>query len=546
MLAIYTRLSREEEDSNSIKNQIREGKSFAKNNEFKSTKIYNEGEGISGTLNIEDRPKLLNLVADIKAGLINSVWLRNQNRLDRNTATFIIFVTACRKNEVDVYFGDSEKLDFNDPTTELQSTILSTLNQYQARLQSIQTKRALRDNAQEGKVWGVIPYGYRTDDKSLPFIDENESKIIKRIFNEYLNGSGRYKISNKLNKDGVPTKYHQWNKSKKLKNKYNKKINKKRNKDMLWTDKTIGEILENTWYIGTRTYAGEQYDVPQIIDETLFNKVQKAIQARKGVRTSTPKYKYLLKGLIRCQRCERNYYGRFRPSGKDNHYMCSSKRKTKTNCGNAGINIPALDSFLIRHLFKSKDLVKMMESILSNDSAEIELKTKLRTTNNYISETDKKIKRYAKLLGDLDDNDGAILKEYNNANNLFKRLKEEVSQIELDLDDLNGSRAFNNYKEQIENLNLKSDFNILKMAVDNIIEEIKIESYETQPVSYSISIAYKGFNDYTMWNTQQPYDKWYCTLDTHNAYNLSCGIPTIYSLKTIELDEKDFIDYNKK
>jgi len=39
MLAIYTRLSKEDKDSSSIENQIREGKFFAKNNNFIDIKI---------------------------------------------------------------------------------------------------------------------------------------------------------------------------------------------------------------------------------------------------------------------------------------------------------------------------------------------------------------------------------------------------------------------------------------------------------------------------------------------------------------------------
>ena len=60
MLAIYTRLSREDSESSSIENQLREGKSFAKDNSFNDIKIYNEGEGVSGGADIKDRPKLFN------------------------------------------------------------------------------------------------------------------------------------------------------------------------------------------------------------------------------------------------------------------------------------------------------------------------------------------------------------------------------------------------------------------------------------------------------------------------------------------------------
>ncbi|MBT7241904.1 MAG: recombinase family protein, partial [Flavobacteriaceae bacterium] len=109
MLGIYTRLSKEDEESNSISNQSREGFSFATKNNF-DYKVYDEGEGISGTLDIENRPVLTNLITDVNNGTVKQIWMRNQNRLDRNSLTFFIFIDAVKKNNVDVYFGDNDKL----------------------------------------------------------------------------------------------------------------------------------------------------------------------------------------------------------------------------------------------------------------------------------------------------------------------------------------------------------------------------------------------------------------------------------------------------
>ena len=87
MLAIYTRLSKEDSESTSIKNQLREGKSFAKDNGFNDIKIYDEGQGISGGAEIKDRPQLFKLLQDISSKIITTVWFRNQNRLERNSST---------------------------------------------------------------------------------------------------------------------------------------------------------------------------------------------------------------------------------------------------------------------------------------------------------------------------------------------------------------------------------------------------------------------------------------------------------------------------
>ena len=162
MLAIYTRLSREDSESTSIENQLREGKSFAKDNGFNDIKIYNEGQGISGAAEIKHRPQLFKLLQDIRDNEIKSVWFRNQNRLERNSSTWHIFTLDAKKHKVDIYFND-KLFDFENPQDNLFGTITSALNQYQKDLQSLQTKRTLKDNAREGKVWSVVAYGYKSD-----------------------------------------------------------------------------------------------------------------------------------------------------------------------------------------------------------------------------------------------------------------------------------------------------------------------------------------------------------------------------------------------
>ena len=124
MLAIYTRLSKEDSDSTSIENQLREGKSFAKDNGFNDIKIYNEGQGISGGAEIKDRPQLFKLLQDISSKIITTVWFRNQNRLERNSSTWHIFTTEAKKHKVNIYFND-KLFDFENPQDNLFGTITS-------------------------------------------------------------------------------------------------------------------------------------------------------------------------------------------------------------------------------------------------------------------------------------------------------------------------------------------------------------------------------------------------------------------------------------
>ncbi|WMI65392.1 recombinase family protein [Aestuariibaculum sp. YM273] len=545
MLGIYTRLSREDDESNSISNQKREALHYVNENNIQHYNIYDEGQGFSGTLRIQERPELNRMIKDMESGKLTSVWMRKQDRLARLGITVMMFADAVVKNNITLIFGDKGKVDLTDPIEMFHLTIMAGVDALKPAQQSKATKRALKDNAKEGKVWGVIPYGYRTDDNMMPFIHKEEAKIINRIFNEYLSGKGVRTIATGLNNDNIPTKYGRDNdKSIKLRNKYTKKVIERPRKNIKWSEKTISDILKNTWYVGERIYSGEKLPTPKIIDDILFEKIQRAINSRKGVRTSTPKYNYLLKGLIRCNECGRNYYGRFRPSKNDNFYMCSSKRSAATNCGNKAINIPMLDSFIIKHLFKSKDLLKMMESISNNNSVLNELNAEIKQLEDEIIKTKSRVNKYAKLLGDELQDDEIIIQQYTNAKTKLNSNEQLLKKLKIEQADLTNSEALKNYNKELLTINDKSDFNTIKMAVNNIIEDIKIESFDTKQPSYMITIAYKGFNDYTIWNTELPYEHWFCALDTHNTFNESCGIPAIYSLNEVRLFKNDIVEFN--
>jgi DNA invertase Pin-like site-specific DNA recombinase len=84
MLGIYCRISRlkEDEKDRSIEDQQKTGIEFAKKSNL-AYKIYVD-EGISGTKPVSERPALSNLLDDIAEGLIKSVFVYDQSRLERN------------------------------------------------------------------------------------------------------------------------------------------------------------------------------------------------------------------------------------------------------------------------------------------------------------------------------------------------------------------------------------------------------------------------------------------------------------------------------
>ncbi|WP_242084994.1 recombinase family protein [Aestuariivivens sediminis] len=552
MLGIYTRLSIDDDESNSLDNQKREGIAYGRKNDLDNSQIfiYEEEKGVKGSAPIEERPALLSMVNDIKSGKITMVWTRKQSRISRKLKIFNDIIEEMIDYKITLYMGDRGLLDLQSPLTKMMLQIMAAFDEYAPNSQSYETKKSLYDNFKEGKAWGIIPYGYETDENMIPYANKQEANIINRIFEEYLSGKSTYKIAEGLNEDEIPTKYNKINGFNRLKNKYTKKVTEKDNKSVTWAEKTIQGILTNQWYNGKRIYAGMEGDAPRIVDEILFNKVQKAIESRKGVRLSKPKYNYLLKGLIRCERCGRNYYARFRPNGRDNHYQCSGTRNKKTNCGNSAINIPKLESFIIKHLFKSKDLLKMMESISQNNEVTNQLGKVIKKLNSDLSEKKQRLKNYAKLLGGKLKDEELIVNEYYNTKKQIDTINQKLIKSKIELSDLKNLEPLNNYNEQLDAVNKSFDFNTLNIAVNKIVEDIIISSYNygesTYETSYIIKIIYKGLNDHSIWTTHQPYEKWYCNLDTDIPFNEESSIPYIFGLKEVILKDKDMFHFNQK
>ncbi|TDT44955.1 DNA invertase Pin-like site-specific DNA recombinase [Maribacter spongiicola] len=453
MIGIYTRLSVEDDISTSIENQINEGKVFAKNRKYE---IYNEGEGISGRADIKDRPVLDKLMRDIATDKINIVWFRNQNRLERNSETFIAFSSLAKRKKIEVYFNDKQ-MDWNDPTNYLQSSILTAINSYQAELQSYQTKKVLLNRVLEGKAHGKsTPLGYTKDDEGYLIINNEEKPIVEKIYEMCLEGNGSTTIKHWLNDNNIPTRYSKRDGTFKIKNANTGKITHKKKSDVIWSDKQVQDILKNPMYKGKRRWKDKLIDCPKIFNEFYWEKVQVQYEKNKDSNNTGKKvdHLYLLKGLLECGECGRNYYGRTRISKKDNYYMCSSKRYKQEKCTNRSINIDVLESFVWTTIFENRTIFQKVQTAFKDgglDKKKVELENKIKDYQKTLKALDKEYKKSIDLVvrgvveeSDITETKNRVVRETNKINehltndeNELKSLVNEtfiLTQIKHDLD----------------------------------------------------------------------------------------------------------------
>lgn len=516
MLAIYTRLSKEDDESNSIKNQLREAKEYVDDNKIIQYRVYNEGEGFSGTRRIKERPKLNELMQDIEAGLITSVWMRRQDRLARLGVTVLTFADAVIKNNVYLNFGDKGHVDLTDPIQMFHLTVMAGVDALKPAQQSKATKKAIRDNFAEGLTHGKRTFGFTSVNRKL-IIDKDEAKIVKYIYMLSLNGMGTKKIAELLNEEEILTQYQRiaekYEKDKlplelskitptyKVKNKYTGKIQMLDKSESTWKDGTVYGILTNEIYKGVRKLTvGKDRDgkkifeyfsnTPIIIKPHIWQQVQENLSKNKTYGGKQQIYEYLLKGLMRCGKCGKNYYGRTRASKKDNYYMCSSKRYKDSNCGNRSINIDFLDRLMWDRLFANDGFKTKIKDYFKNNETQQKIQ-QLQETLQRITKSLENLNKQKKNVMRFSDNEN-INEVMDDVNDEINRAKIEKEQKQRELISLQSITQ--NQEEYLKDLNqMNENLPFVKKVelVNKFIGEIVIHDWFKERRAFAVAAKLK-------------------------------------------------------
>lgn len=496
-LGIYVRLSRENEDSSSIDNQIREAKAFAEREGFipSQIRIYNEQEGLSGGLTEQFRPELEKLMNDMRRGVITHLYTRKQDRLERNPMLWGSFLTIVLDKSIKVYYSGVLQ-DFDTAEGKMIANIISSTNKYALDKQSFLTKRALHDNMKEVKHrGGHLPYGYTTDENRYVIIDEDEAEIVERIFRMCNSGLGSRAIATILEDEGIKTRFQKLGTgTRKVTNKYTGKVTLNLKSDCQWAQNTIVSIIKNECYIG-RKYLGkgnerEVYEYPRLLADRIWEQANDQLLSNRRKSGKRVTHRYLLKGILECGLCFRNYYGKINKTTE--LYICSSKRLGKLkNCGNRGIRIPHVENYIWERLFLQKDIMTPIREHLDNRHKEDsirELEELLTDFGKEIEEITTKKKRAVRLAinGILSESD--ISEE-------MDMLDRESRQLNIHIDNANSQmelyRNAQVYEQQlIKDLRgiKKAKFSKKKYLVGKYIDRITV-NYEKE-IGFTLGINY--------------------------------------------------------
>ncbi|WP_144283151.1 recombinase family protein [Chryseobacterium echinoideorum] len=295
----------------------------------------------------EDRPELNKLLSTIRTNpnSYKKIFVSEISRLGRDpkyTRDIIEELTELKVN-VHIKSLQLDTLDSNGKRSMITSIILQVLIEYanlEAETFKERSKSGLLKSVRSGRMGGGVyyPYGYTKDENKMMVINDEEAIIVKKIFDWYESGFGTKVISNLLNDENIPTRSNKIFGDRILKFAVQKKAS-----DVKWTDKVVHDILRNTSYIGQRKFLKHIVPCPQIIDISQFEKCGELLVSKRSKGNTL--YTYILKDILKCGNCQRNYFGKFKPNNHDDKvYKCSSTRNRNGGCGQTGINIKLIES----------------------------------------------------------------------------------------------------------------------------------------------------------------------------------------------------------
>lgn len=170
---------------------------------FLALDIYAD-EGISGT-NVKKRKEFQRMIADCEVKKIDLVIVKSISRFARNTQDCLTYSRKLKNLGIGIIF-EKENINTLDATGELLFTILSSLVQDESRNISENCKWGIRSKFQEGKPH-INTYkfmGFDKDKDGRLVMNEKEAKVVRRIFQEFLEGFNPADIARRLNEDSVP------------------------------------------------------------------------------------------------------------------------------------------------------------------------------------------------------------------------------------------------------------------------------------------------------------------------------------------------------
>ena len=438
-VAAYARVSTDQEEQlTSYEAQVDYYTNYIKSrSDWEFVDVYTD-EGISGT-STKRREGFNKMVESAMAGNIDLIITKSVSRFARNTVDSLTTIRKLKDIGCECYF-EKENIWTFDGKGELLLTIMSSLAQEESRSISENVKWGHRKRFADGKV--SVPYGiflgYKKGEDGNLAIDEEQAKIVRRIYREYLSGSTAVAIAKGLTNDGIETPGHK------------QKWHASTVRSILTNEKYKGEALLQKYYTPDfltkkqKINNGEvqQYYVennhPAIIEPDTFEMVRLEMDRRlmlNGKYSGTD----ILTSRIKCGECGGSYGAKVWHSNDKYRkimYQCNRKYSGKENCKTPAIRSDDIESRfveVVNSLIANKDeIISNLEIVLDKICSRKELSEEKEKLENNLAKQVEKIQELIDMNSRVAQNQERYKKEYDALIHEYDEMKIKYEKLEIE------------------------------------------------------------------------------------------------------------------
>lgn len=493
-IALYIRVSTEEQAENpegSLKNQeqrLREAVAY-RNRQSSFGEIA--GIYIDAGISAKDmnRPRLQEMLRDIRLGNINLVLVTELSRLSRNNRDFLSMWDMMHDQKCSFM---SLKEDFDTTTAAGEMLLFQLMNFAQFERKQTSERVAANILARAGRGLyngGSIPLGYKKNHEKSGYleVDQEHASTVKLAFDTFLKEGSLSRTARWLNDNGHKSKAHLEGGGSKMRLGH-------------FTVDNLQILLRNKTYIGVKAYRqkGEWKETKAvweaIVDETVFQRVNEMLTKNKNKLkpiNERTKHPYILSGVSFCMTC-----GDFMPgksatgrNGKVPYYehswatkreSCLSKKTFK--CDPHRVQAKKIEPLVWEEFCKFLDSKEFVLSLME----------KVKALHGQNDEEQERKRLKAKIGGLSSQLDAlgerlAILPKSVSPGPLFKQMekleaaKKEHEERLLDVKKLNleqrlvSLETFEKFaKQAAQTLKDTTDFNVKRMILQKFIRRVEI------------------------------------------------------------------------
>lgn len=498
--------------------------------EFAGEEYVYVDDGISGTIDINDRPAFARLKEAILYSTpedrpFDTIAVFKIDRFARRLKILLDVVEFFEKYDIS-FISANESIDTSTPFGKAILGIMGVIAELELETTKLRTSEGRKVAAKEGVPLGNAPkYGYKKDERKHLVLFEKEAKVVREIFRMYAwEGSSFNEIAQHLRGNYPSPQVSS------IQNKATKIYSARKNKPDYWQPNAIKRILLDEVYTGILYYnkSKDGKAIPRnewkvsdnkheaIIDAVTFQKTKERYEATKQFNKNYGRNKghvYLLSGILKCADCYDQALDQFPASwiGEPKNiklsngatktiysYKCKRRGKSGTDrlCNTIPLPADQVEEYVLN----------IVKKIIRNPKDIYEYKRQLQSSKAQVKQLKTRANELRKLISGSNSREENILYQHREGMISGQKMKTQVSELKKsvlvmkkELSDIEGMlgedmlgenylAAFKTFKNRYENRleDLFEDREELSRILKLLISDIIVFS---RPVKKEDSIA---------------------------------------------------------